>query len=119
MAKASRSKRFAFVPGVIDPALGRIVAAERKRAGLSQVRLARLIGRRQGWVSRVECCDQQLQIDELLELAEVIGFDPVAVARTLTELASGDATRAARGGDLAVTRGRPLRSRPAPDFTNP
>jgi transcriptional regulator with XRE-family HTH domain len=66
-------------------ALAALVITERHRAGLRQLDVARMLGRPQSWVARIES-DDRLRIDviEFVALAAAIGFDPVkAVSRLL------------------------------------
>jgi hypothetical protein len=66
-------------------ALAALVITERHRAGLRQLDVARILGRPESWVARIEN-DDRLGVDviELVALAAAIGFDPVkAVSRLL------------------------------------
>ena len=66
-------------------ALAALVITERHRAGLRQLDVARILGRPQSWVARIES-DDRLRVDviEFVALAAAIGFDPVkAVSRLL------------------------------------
>lgn len=56
-----------------------LVVAERKRAGIRQVALAKKIKRSQTWIARTESGERRLDVVELLDLAEAIGFDAPAM----------------------------------------
>lgn len=47
----------------------------RKRRGLTQVDLAKLLGTRQQWVAKVESGERRLDVIEFSELATVLGID--------------------------------------------
>jgi hypothetical protein len=69
-------------------ALAALVITERHRAGLRQVDVARMLGRPQSWVARVDS-DARLRVDviEFVALAAAIGFDPVKGVRRLLQRA--------------------------------
>lgn len=50
---------------------------KRKGAGLRQIDVAARLGRRQDYVSYVETGQKLLEVVELMEWAEAIGFDPL------------------------------------------
>jgi transcriptional regulator with XRE-family HTH domain len=52
-----------------------LVTAERKRAGIRQVQLAKKLKKSQTWIARLESGERRLDVIELLDLAEAIGFD--------------------------------------------
>jgi hypothetical protein len=56
-------------------ALRRFLVQQRKNAGLRQVDLAKRLKRRQDYVSYVETGQKLVEVVELMEWAEVIGFD--------------------------------------------
>lgn len=56
---------------------------QREAAGLTQAELALRIGEYQSFVARLESGQRRVDVIELLELAEVIGFDPVALVESL------------------------------------
>ncbi len=64
-------------------ALWRLLVAERKKAGLSQQKLAKILKEHQSFVARLESGQRRIDVVEFLELAEIIGFDP---ARALTKI---------------------------------
>ncbi len=80
-------------------ALGRKIAAERRRRGLSQPELARMIGRSVAWVSQVERGVRRIDRMSVLEtlasaldlpLAELAAEAPVVAAVTEESPAAGD-----------------------------
>jgi transcriptional regulator with XRE-family HTH domain len=56
-----------------------LVTAERKQADIRQVQLAKKLKRTQTWISRFENGEQRLDVIELIDLAEAIGFDAPAL----------------------------------------
>ncbi|MFT3968012.1 MAG: helix-turn-helix transcriptional regulator [Sphingobium sp.] len=67
MAKTLRSQRH---QRFID-----LLVEYRKRAGLSQAEVAEALGRYQSVVASIESGSRRVDVVELLDLAEVIGFD--------------------------------------------
>jgi transcriptional regulator with XRE-family HTH domain len=66
--------------------LGRCLPAflveRRKKAGLTQAKVAAKLGRYQSFVATVESGQRRVNVVEFLEFAEAIGFDPRdAIAR--------------------------------------
>jgi ribosome-binding protein aMBF1 (putative translation factor) len=55
--------------------LAELLAAERKRAGLRQVDLAKRLRRPQSFVATIESGRRHIDVIEFLGLAEIIGFD--------------------------------------------
>lgn len=64
-------------------ALRELLVAERKKAGLSQEKLAKILRQHQSFVARLESGQRRIDVVEFLELAEIIGFDP---NRALTQI---------------------------------
>ena len=56
-----------------------LLVAHRKRAGLSQAQVAEALGRYQSVIAAIESGSRRVDIVELLDLADVIGFDPGAM----------------------------------------
>jgi transcriptional regulator with XRE-family HTH domain len=56
-------------------ALRQFLVEKRKKAGLRQVDLARRLKRRQDYVSYVETGKKLVEVVELMEWAEALGFD--------------------------------------------
>ena len=59
------------------------IVAERKKAGIRQVPLAKKLKRSQTWIARIESGERRIDVIEFLELAEAIGFDPYAMITLL------------------------------------
>jgi transcriptional regulator with XRE-family HTH domain len=53
----------------------KLVTTARKNARIGQVQLAKKLNRTQTWVSRIETGERRLDVIELIDLAEAIGFD--------------------------------------------
>jgi transcriptional regulator with XRE-family HTH domain len=60
-----------------------ILVAERKRAGIRQVELAKQLGVSQTWVARMESGGRRVDVVEFLALAELIGFSPARIIKKL------------------------------------
>jgi transcriptional regulator with XRE-family HTH domain len=56
-----------------------LVTAERKQAGIRQVQLAKKLKKSQTWIARLEGGERRLDVIELIDLAEAIGFDAPAI----------------------------------------
>lgn len=56
---------------------------ERKKAGLTQAKLAKRLRRPQSFVSKYERGDRRLDVVEFIEVAQAIGFDPHEILRKL------------------------------------
>jgi transcriptional regulator with XRE-family HTH domain len=56
-----------------------LVTAERKQANIRQVQLAKNLKRSQTWIARLESGERRLDVIELIDLAEAIGFDAPAL----------------------------------------
>jgi transcriptional regulator with XRE-family HTH domain len=56
-----------------------LVMAERKNAGIRQVQLAKKLKRSQTWIARLESGERRLDVIELIDLAEAIGFNAPAI----------------------------------------
>lgn len=68
MKKAIHERRYA--------AFTSLLRGERKKAGMTQARLAKKLRRPQSYVSKYERGDRRLDVVEFLELARAIKFDP-------------------------------------------
>jgi transcriptional regulator with XRE-family HTH domain len=53
-----------------------LLRGERKKAGLTQAKLAKKLRRPQSYISKYERGDRRLDVIEFLEIARAIGFDP-------------------------------------------
>lgn len=60
--------------------------AERKKAGIKQVELAKHLGKSQTWVARMENGGRRVDVIEFMELAELIGFNAPKVIRQLQKI---------------------------------
>jgi transcriptional regulator with XRE-family HTH domain len=67
-------------------ALVKFLVAKRQRAGLSQQELARQIGQYQSFVARLESGQRRIDTVELVELAEVLKFDPAQAIRAIWKI---------------------------------
>jgi len=61
----------------------KILVQARRDAGLTQVALAKKLGRPQSFVSKFERGERRLDVPEFLEVARALGLDP---ARTIADL---------------------------------
>ena len=61
--------------------LRKALIAARKHATLTQKALAERLGRRQAYISRIECGERRVDVVEFLDLAHAIGFNPATFAR--------------------------------------
>jgi transcriptional regulator with XRE-family HTH domain len=52
-----------------------LLIERRKAAGMTQAQLAKRLGKSQSFISRLESGQRRVYVVELLELAEVLGFD--------------------------------------------
>lgn len=66
--KALRERRYA--------AFASLLKDERKKAGITQAKLAKKLRRPQSYVSKYERGDRRLDVIEFLEIAQAIKFDP-------------------------------------------
>jgi len=64
-------------------ALIALIKAERQRAGIRQATLAKQMKKQQNWISRLEKGDRRIDVCQFLQLADLIGFDPVEALRTI------------------------------------
>jgi transcriptional regulator with XRE-family HTH domain len=67
-------------------ALRAYLVEKRKKAGLRQVDLAKLLKRRQDYISYVETGQKLIEVVELMEWAEAIGFDPKDAIKALAKI---------------------------------
>lgn len=63
-----------------------LIRAARKGRGMSQVQVAKALGRPQSYVADFERRERRIDVVEYLALAEAIGFDPLTL---LTEVMKG------------------------------
>jgi transcriptional regulator with XRE-family HTH domain len=64
-------------------ALIAFLVQKRREAGLTQVELAARLKVYQSLIARVESGERRVDVVELIELGEVLGFDPVEAIRNL------------------------------------
>jgi transcriptional regulator with XRE-family HTH domain len=67
-------------------ALRDFLVRKRKQAGLRQIDLAKRLKRRQDYVSYVETGQKLVDVVELMEWAEAIGFDPKDAIKALAKI---------------------------------
>jgi transcriptional regulator with XRE-family HTH domain len=75
MSRTLRSARHA--------SLASFLIEKRKKAGMTQVQLAKRLGRYQSFVANIETGQRKVDVVELLAFAETIGFDPKEAIRRL------------------------------------
>jgi transcriptional regulator with XRE-family HTH domain len=63
--------------------LRELLIAARDRAGLTQQKLAKRLGKHQSFVAKYEGGERRLDVIEFIVIAREIGADPVRVLRTL------------------------------------
>jgi transcriptional regulator with XRE-family HTH domain len=61
----------------------RFLAEQRKRAGLTQAQVAAKLDEHQSFVARVESGQRRIDVVELLDFAEAIGFSPALLLRQM------------------------------------
>lgn len=64
--------------------LRRLLVEARRKAGLRQEDLAKLLGRPQSFVSKVESGERRLDVGEFVELSVAVGADAVQLLRRAT-----------------------------------
>lgn len=67
-------------------ALRSFLVQQRKKAGLRQVDLAKLLRRKQDYISYVETGQKLVEVVELMEWAEAIGFDAREAIKALAKV---------------------------------
>jgi ribosome-binding protein aMBF1 (putative translation factor) len=86
MAGSAYSKKVSSIRTKRHKLLVELIIAERKKAtwidrkgrpqkGIRQVQLAKKLKRSQTWIARLEGGERRLDVIELIDLAEAIGFD--------------------------------------------
>lgn len=61
-----------------------MLTERRKAAGLTQADVAKAMGRHQPFIANIENGERRLDLVELIDLAEIIGFDVHAAVDELT-----------------------------------
>jgi len=67
-------------------ALRAFLVERRKSAGLTQADVANSLGRHQSFVATVESGQRRIDVVELFDFAQAIGFDPIAVIKALKKV---------------------------------
>jgi transcriptional regulator with XRE-family HTH domain len=67
-------------------ALRHFLVEKRKKAGLRQVDLAKRLKRRQDYISYVETGQKLVEVVELMEWAEAIGFDARDAIKAMSKI---------------------------------
>lgn len=65
--------------------LAELIGGKRKAAGLRQVQLAKKLKRSQAWIARLESGHRRIDVIELIELADAIGFDAPAMVAAVQQ----------------------------------
>lgn len=78
MAKAIHSAR--------HKRLVELLIESRREAGLTQAQVARGLGEHQSFIARLESGERRIDVVELLDLARVIGFDPLEIVADLARV---------------------------------
>lgn len=55
--------------------LAELLTEKRKAAGLTQAAVAQAMGRHQPFIANIENGDRRVDLVELIDLAEIVGFD--------------------------------------------
>lgn len=55
--------------------LAELLSEKRKAAGMTQVDVAKAMGRHQPFIANIENGERRVDVVELIELAKIIGFD--------------------------------------------
>src|SRR5262245_6043702 len=66
-------------------ALIRLLKEKRRASGIRQVEVAKKMRKQQNWMSRIEKGDRRLDVCQFLQLADLIGFDPVEALRSIEQ----------------------------------
>jgi ribosome-binding protein aMBF1 (putative translation factor) len=72
------------VSSPLQKKLATMLVEQRKEAGLRQVDLATKIGVYQSWVTHMESGQRRIDVVELIELGEAIGFDAADMVQKLS-----------------------------------
>jgi transcriptional regulator with XRE-family HTH domain len=72
----------------IDKRFGQLLAKRRKRAGISQERLADILGLTRTSVTNIEQGRQPVQLHTLFTIADALGIEPTDLMPTAPELSS-------------------------------
>ena len=69
--------------------LAELLVGFREAADLTQQDVAKALGRHQPFISAIEAGQRRVDVVELLDLAEAIGFDPNELLQTLRKVPKG------------------------------
>ena len=69
--------------------LAELLIDAREAAGLTQAEVAKALGRHQPFVSGIEAGQRRVDVVELLDLAEAIGFDPQVLIAAIASTPRG------------------------------
>ena len=62
-----------------------MLAEERMKAGFTQVRLSRMLGKQQSFVSKIETGERRLDVVELIEVLSYLNIEPVQFLKRLLQ----------------------------------
>lgn len=63
-----------------------LMVAARKKAGITQVELSKILDRPQSFVSKYESGERRLDVIEFLEVCEALQIDPLSILKQLSAL---------------------------------
>ena len=66
-------------------ALIKLIRKARQDAGKRQAEISKQMGKQANWMSRIEKADRRIDVCQFLELADLIGFDPVKLLREVDQ----------------------------------
>ncbi len=69
-------------------ALTRFIVERRKAAGLTQAQVAKRLRRHQSFIATLEGGQRRIDVVELLDIAEAVGFDPKDALKRLSSVKS-------------------------------
>ena len=69
--------------------LAELLVGYREAANLTQQDVAKTLGRHQPFISAIEAGQRRVDVVELLDLAEAIGFDPIDLLDSLQGVPKG------------------------------
>ncbi|MGJ4993744.1 helix-turn-helix domain-containing protein [Bradyrhizobium sp. HKCCYLS3077] len=69
-------------------ALRAFIVEKRKKAGLTQAEVAAKLGRYQSFIANVESGQRRIDVVELIDIANAIGFDPREAIKRLKSVSS-------------------------------
>ncbi|MFB9265377.1 helix-turn-helix domain-containing protein [Bradyrhizobium erythrophlei] len=87
------------VTSPLQPKLAALLAELRKKAGLRQIDLAQRLGVYQSWVTHMESGQRRIDVIELIEICEALGFGAHEALNVLRRL---------------LGKRQPTRSKPSP-----